>query len=60
MRKKLTYIAITILVFAVAFLIGTIREMKMEAYAKDNNCTWQATGTFYGDNRDLVCVKVAK
>lgn len=28
---------------------------QMEAYAKTNNCTWYATGTMYGDDRDFIC-----
>lgn len=58
--KKLVYILIIFLVLAIAFLIGTIRELKAEAYAREHNCTWQATGTMYGNDKDFVCVKGVK
>jgi hypothetical protein len=35
--------------------ISRRRQANMDAYAKRNHCTWQATGSFYGDNRDQVC-----
>lgn len=40
---------------AVMFGIGQHEDAQMARYAQQNNCTWYATGTFYGDSRDYVC-----
>ena len=49
-----------LLLLAGIILVGNHRNARMERYAKVNNCTWQATGTWYGDNRDFICVKGVK
>ena len=38
------------------FAIKNARQDRMmDAYAEANNCTWYATGSAYGDNRDFIC-----
>jgi hypothetical protein len=38
------------------FAIRNARQDRMmDAYARANNCTWYATGSAYGDNRDFIC-----
>ena len=53
-----TIATLTISVIAFIALISAYnahKEAQMNAYAERNNCTWYATGTFYGDNRDFIC-----
>ena len=49
-----------LLLLAGIILVSNHRNARMERYAKANNCTWHATGSYYGDDRDFVCVKGAK
>lgn len=51
----LTTACIVIAFAAVMFGIGQHEDAQMARYAQQNNCTWYATGTFYGDSRDYVC-----
>lgn len=50
-------ICIIITALAVAYAIGQREHANMVQYAAANNCTWHATGTMYGDDRDYVCSK---
>ena len=49
----LAIIIALITVFVVSKL--NAREMRMNEYARNNNCTWHYTGSAYGDDRDLIC-----
>lgn len=51
----LTIACIVITFAAVMFGIGQHEDAQMARYAQANNCTWYATGSFYGDQRDYVC-----
>lgn len=51
----LTTVCIAIAFVAVMFGIGQYEDAQMARYAQANNCTWHATGSFYGDSRDYVC-----
>lgn len=55
MKGKFIIGGITILALAGLFLIGQHRQNQRQAYAKANNCTWYATGSMYGDDRDFIC-----
>lgn len=59
MKNKTKTITLTLLsIFAVFALISAYnahKDAQMNEYARLNNCTWHATGTFYGDNRDFIC-----
>ena len=46
-----------LLLLAGIILVSNHRNTRMERYAKANNCTWSATGSMYGDNRDFICIK---
>lgn len=48
-------VCIVITICAVMFGLGQREDAQMARYAQANNCTWVATGTLYGDNRDYVC-----
>lgn len=51
----LTIVCIVIAFAAVMFGLGQREDAQMARYAQQNNCTWHATGSFYGDQRDYVC-----
>lgn len=51
----LTTACIAIAFVAVMFGMGQYEDAQMARYAQQNNCTWHATGSFYGDSRDYVC-----
>lgn len=51
----LTIACIAIAFVAVMFGMGQHEDAQMARYAQANNCTWHATGSFYGDQRDYVC-----
>lgn len=51
----LTIALIVITFAAVIFGMGQYEDAQMARYAQANNCTWSATGTFYGDSRDFIC-----
>lgn len=52
MRK----ILIVGLVIVAAFIGARIKQVAdLAEYAKVNGCSWSATGTSYGDDRDWVC-----
>lgn len=51
----LTTACMAIAFVAVMFGMGQYEDAQMARYAQQNNCTWHATGTFYGDSRDYVC-----
>ena len=53
-------LAAILLLLVGIILVSNRRNARMERYAKTNNCTWHATGTWYGDNRDFICIKEAK
>lgn len=52
---------VCVLVIVIVALLVVLRgyqvELRMERYARKNNCEWVYHGTFYGDNRDQTCVK---
>lgn len=58
LKNNLGMIVILVIVFGMVVL-GIVaenhREANRQAYAKRNNCTWYATGTMYGDDRDFIC-----
>ena len=49
-----------LLLLAGMILLSNHRNARMERYAKANSCTWNATGSMYGDDRDFICIKEAK
>lgn len=53
----LTVVLAIIIALITAFIISKLntREMRMNEYARNNNCTWHYTGSAYGDDRDLIC-----
>lgn len=51
----INFACIAIAFVAVMFGIGQHEDAQMARYAQSNNCTWHATGSFYGDQRDYVC-----
>lgn len=53
-KTTICFIAGAAVVLAI-MLAGRIDKAQMDAYAAANDCTWQATGTLYGDNRDFIC-----
>lgn len=57
--NKTTKIVIAIMVAVAVVMLGVIVNLKrawdLHEYAMANNCTWTATGTAYGDDRDWVC-----
>lgn len=57
MEKK--NIVIGALVLVVVLMLGVIVNLKrahdLAVYAITNDCTWTATGTMYGDDRDYIC-----
>lgn len=61
MKNNLKTIGAIVFIITVLLLVviasGIKQEANMDAYAKANHCTWKATGTMYGDNRDFVCIK---
>lgn len=48
-------LAIVFGMIALGIVVEGRREANRQSYAEAHNCTWQYTGTFYGDNRDSVC-----
>jgi|LSQX01.1.fsa_nt_gb hypothetical protein len=61
-KSKLTinWDIVVVLILTLAMVVlGIIKEdrrrVNREAYAKVYGCTWHATGTWYGDDRDFVC-----
>lgn len=54
MNKKLL-IVLALAVIAICGAVNLKRATDLQAYAENNNCQWQATGTMYGDDRDFVC-----
>ena len=54
---KNTLIIISLLgaVIALFAISNAGQDRMMDAYARANNCTWYATGSAYGDNRDFIC-----
>lgn len=55
--KVLLFLAGIVIVALLIILHGYHTELRMERYARKNNCEWVYHGTFYGDNRDQTCVK---
>lgn len=56
MINKKLFIVVFVATFIIAVFIGnTIKAQQLAAYAQANNCTWHATGTAYGDDRDWIC-----
>lgn len=51
----LTIICILLAIAGVMYGLGQREALQMQQYATNNNCTWVATGTLYGDNRDYLC-----
>lgn len=49
------FVGLIVAVMAVFVIDGIRIDARMDAYAKENNCTWYATGTWYGDDRDFIC-----
>lgn len=44
------------LIIVTAFIGVRVKQaMDLAEYAAINGCSWSATGTHYGDNRDWVC-----
>lgn len=57
-KDKKSILLVIMLVFVAILGVVAVRQHKvigMLEYATQNNCTWHANGTFYGDNRDYVC-----
>ena len=57
MKEKIIIGGLILLAFAGIALIQDHRNRRMKEYAKVNNCTWHATGSMYGDDRDFICIK---
>lgn len=59
MKNKAKTFTLTVLAFLAVFALisayNAHKDAQMNAYAEANNCTWHATGTFYGDSRDFIC-----
>lgn len=54
--NSILIIACIVITFtAVMFGMGQHEDAQMARYAQANKCTWHATGSFYGDQRDYVC-----
>lgn len=54
--KQTLFVILAIIAIIAGFIaIENHREANRAAYAKANNCTWEATGTWYGDDRDFIC-----
>ena len=53
--KVLVVLVVALGMIALGIAVEGHREANRQAYAKSHNCTWQYTGTFYGDDRDSVC-----
>lgn len=53
----LTVVLAIIIALVSIFIISKLnaREVRMDEYARNNNCTWHYTGSAYGDDRDLIC-----
>ena len=51
--KKTLIIGLAILAAFIGFRIKQAADLA--EYAKVNGCSWSATGTNYGDDRDWVC-----
>ncbi len=56
---KTKNVIIAVLSVVVVLLLGVLVNLKrandLAEYARANNCTWYATGSYYGDDRDYVC-----
>lgn len=60
MKEKII-LGLSIIIVVAGLILAQIHEnRRMERYAKANNCKWYATGSYYGDDRDFICVKGAK
>ena len=57
MKEKIIIGGLILLAFVGIALIQGHRNRRMKEYAKANNCTWSATGSMYGDDRDFICIK---
>ena len=55
LKNTLTVLAIVGAILAFFAIDGARQDHMMDAYAEANNCTWTATGSAYGDNRDFIC-----
>jgi hypothetical protein len=55
LKNILILIAIIIVAIVIFAFDGARKDCQMQDYAKANNCTWYATGSAYGDNRDFIC-----
>ena len=54
-ESRIVLAILMIVFFAIAGIIGQIRQHSRDEYALRNNCEWRATGSFYGDDRDFIC-----
>lgn len=54
-KNTLLVLALVGVAIALFALDGARQDSQMSAYAEANNCTWEATGSAYGDNRDFIC-----
>lgn len=54
-NSTLTIACIAVAFVAVMFGLGQREAAQMARYEQANNCTYHATGSFYGDSRDYVC-----
>lgn len=56
--KEKVILGLSITAVIAGFVLTQIHEnRRMERYAKVNSCKWYATGTWYGDDRDFICIK---
>lgn len=56
MKNKIIFWGIAALCVAGLIAISHYKNKQMDNYAKTHSCTWRATGTMYGDDRDFVCM----
>ena len=54
-ESRIILAILLVVLFAIAGIIGQIRQHSRDEYARRNNCEWRATGSFYGDDRDFIC-----
>lgn len=54
-KQTALVISLFVALLSIFIIDGARKDRMMDAYAKENNCTWYATGTWYGDDRDFIC-----
>ena len=54
-KQTALIISAVVALLSIYIIDGMRKDQMMDAYAEANNCTWYATGTWYGDDRDFIC-----